>query len=237
MAVSVGGVLWRPLLWALPLLGIALAVPLIQAVWSARRATSHGITSSRRVRILTTFLHLMQPLARTMGRGWIVGGRGGRNREAAADVQQRPAVSESAAIGGTVISVWHESWQSNEHRLETMERTLRANGARVARGGAFDRWDLEVRGGHLGAARLRMTIEEHGSGKQMARFRVWPRWSAGALAFIGLSAALAALTATLGCWIACVAAACLTTAALARAIHQSRAGIRSVRSAARTGGE
>src|SRR5207244_12714664 len=35
----------------------------------------------------------------------------------------------------------------------------------------------EVRCGFLGAARLRMAIEEHGGGKQLVRFRAWPRVS------------------------------------------------------------
>jgi hypothetical protein len=44
-------------------------------------------------------------------------------------------------------------------------------------GSGFDRWDLEVRGGIFGAARLRSAIEEHGGGRQLVRFRVWPRAS------------------------------------------------------------
>jgi hypothetical protein len=45
------------------------------------------------------------------------------------------------------------------------------------RGGNFDRWDLEVRGGLFGTVRLRMVIEEHGGGRQMTRLRSWPKWS------------------------------------------------------------
>jgi len=33
---------------------------------------------------------------------------------------------------------------------------------------------LQVMGGIVGAIRTRMVIEEHGSGKQMVRFRFWP---------------------------------------------------------------
>jgi hypothetical protein len=43
------------------------------------------------------------------------------------------------------------------------------------RGGAFDRWDLEVLGGALGAVRVRTAIEEHGGGRQLLRVRAWPR--------------------------------------------------------------
>jgi hypothetical protein len=48
-------------------------------------------------------------------------------------------------------------------------------GAVVRAGGDFDRWDLEVRLGALGASRLLMTTEEHGAGRQLLRFRVSPR--------------------------------------------------------------
>jgi O-antigen biosynthesis protein len=114
-----------------------------------------------------------------------------------------------------------------------MERNLRAGGAVVARGGEFDRWDLQVRGGGLGAVRLRMTIEEHGSGKQMARFRVWPRWSMGAVAFIGACVAAAGVSGAVGCWAACVGAGALAVGAIGRAVWESRAGAGAVRAAAR----
>src|SRR5205085_2591593 len=48
------------------------------------------------------------------------------------------------------------------------------DGACVLRGGRHDRWDLEVRGGFLGAARLLLGVEEHPGGHQMLRLRWWP---------------------------------------------------------------
>jgi hypothetical protein len=47
-------------------------------------------------------------------------------------------------------------------------------GSVVRSGGDWDSWDLQVRGGMLGAARLRMAIEEHGAGRQLVRVRSWP---------------------------------------------------------------
>jgi hypothetical protein len=47
----------------------------------------------------------------------------------------------------------------------------------VVRGGGTDRWDIQVRLGPLGSARLRVAAEEHGHGRQLVRYRVWPRWS------------------------------------------------------------
>ncbi len=72
----------------------------------------------------------------------------------------------------------------------------------VQRGGDFDRWDLEVRGGLLGCARTLMTIEEHGAGRQLIRFRTWPKFSSLAIA-TDVVFALLALGATLDqAWVA-----------------------------------
>jgi len=55
-----------------------------------------------------------------------------------------------------------------------MEADLRTDGVCVLRGGRDARWDLEVRGGFFGAARLLMGVEEHAGGKQLVRLRWWP---------------------------------------------------------------
>jgi hypothetical protein len=81
-----------------------------------------------------------------------------------------------------VISIWTEYWQAPEKRLQLLETSLREDGTAVFRGGDFDRWDLTVKGGMLGAMRILMAVEEHGLGQQMVRFRVWPRYSSGGLA-------------------------------------------------------
>ena len=63
------------------------------------------------------------------------------------------------------------------------------------RGSEFDRWDLEVRGGMFGSARLAMAVEPHGSGRQLLRIRCWPRcgWSAFVLVMVLGGLALGAL--------------------------------------------
>jgi hypothetical protein len=68
----------------------------------------------------------------------------------------------------------------------------------VTTAGGFDRWDLAVRVGPLGSARLRSVAEEHGHGCQLIRFRVWPRWSRGGIAVSVLLFALSALAAARG---------------------------------------
>ena len=69
---------------------------------------------------------------------------------------------------------------------------MRSQGFVARCGGAFDHWDLEVRGGPLGRARLLLSVEEHGQGRQYVRARAWPRGSA---AGVALACAFAALSA------------------------------------------
>jgi hypothetical protein len=68
-------------------------------------------------------------------------------------------------------------------------------------GGDFERWDLHVRGGLLGSMRMRMGVEEHGSGRQQMRFRYWPRFSRLGLAGGMLFGALAAWAAIEQSWV------------------------------------
>ena len=183
--LSALGTAWRPLLTAVPLLVLALGAPLVQAVLAAERASFSNMPRSRlaelQLRGLTAFLHLLQPLARLYGRlRW--GLTPWRRRGASGPALPRPQQ----------FVIWSEQWQSAEARLRDVETTLRAEGVVAPRGGDYDRWDLEVRGGLLGAARLRMVIEEHGSGKQLVRFRVWPRCSRLGVALNLLFAMLAA---------------------------------------------
>jgi O-antigen biosynthesis protein len=77
---------------------------------------------------------------------------------------------------------------------------LRRRGHVVIRGGDWDTWDLEIRTGLLGGVRVLMTHEEHGRGRQLVRFRLWPRvttpfWTG--LSLIALSGLATAAGATL----------------------------------------
>jgi ABC-type nitrate/sulfonate/bicarbonate transport system ATPase subunit len=91
-----------------------------------------------------------------------------------------------------VRTVWSETWAAVEDRLEQLETRLRNAGLRVGRGGDFDRWDLDVRGGALAGARVQMAVEEHGGGRQQLRFRVVPRTTPGCLLVLALIGAAAA---------------------------------------------
>ena len=182
--LSALGFLWTPLLWALPLFVLAAGTLVVQAGVSAMQAS---FTSAPRSRVswlgfwcLTTLLHLLQPLARLRGR-LLHGLTPWRWESAQGLVWPWPQIS----------IMWHEQWQSAIERLQNLEAMLRTGGTLVARGGDYDRWDLEVRGGVFGAARTLMAIEEHGAGKQLIRFRSWPKCSKQGLALIMLCAMLA----------------------------------------------
>jgi glycosyltransferase involved in cell wall biosynthesis len=179
------GAVWRPMLFALPLLALSLCAPLAQAIMSAASArfSTPGLSrvDSFLMRALTASLHLLQPLARLSGRlrlGLTPWRRGA------------PALAFPLPHS---LSVWSERWGAPEERLHAVETRLLATGGAALRGGDYDRWDLEMRGGMLGGARLLMALEEHGEGKQLVRFRLRPWCSPGGLVLTLLCAGLAVL--------------------------------------------
>jgi len=99
---------------------------------------------------------------------------------------------------------WSENWKAPEKRLETVEEALRSESAVVLRGGNFDPWDLEVRGGLLSSVRTCMAVEDHGSGRQLIRFRLWPRIDPLSMFLIFLISLLAILAASDQAWIAAI---------------------------------
>jgi glycosyltransferase involved in cell wall biosynthesis len=170
-ALSAGGALWStPLLAALPLLALATAATLAQAAAGARRVSfaTAGRSHARRLTMqaLTALLYLLQPAARLSGR-----------------LRQGLSPWRRRGTGGIVAPrrrafwLWSEQWVAPYERLQELEAGFRARGVAFRRGGDFDRWDFEVRGGMLGAARALMAVEEHGAGRQLVRLRIWPRVS------------------------------------------------------------
>jgi hypothetical protein len=104
--------------------------------------------------------------------------------------------------------------------LLRIEKSLCDGGACAVRGGDFDSWDLEVRGGMFGSARTLMTVEEHGGGKQLARFRVWPKWSLRGLLPVLAFVVLAASAALNGAWIAAACLGAVAAVLVARAYYE-----------------
>ncbi len=202
LAVAALSVVWQPLVIGVPLLAIAVGVPLVQAVQSAMHESLGRETQSAVGRVgqraLTTFLHLAQPAVRLWGRlsyGLTPWRRGGCDRL----VLPIPRTQ----------AIWDEQWASQEERLSRLNHALCARRLRTKAGGDFDRWDLDVRGGILGGVRARMTIEEHGGGRQLVRVRRWPTLSAGAWALVWITGAIALLAGLAGQVAPCVIFGCL----------------------------
>jgi GT2 family glycosyltransferase len=212
--LSLLGFVWEPLLYLLPVLVIALALPVLQALLSAGRArfTSQPATPWQRYKLfwITAFMHVQQPLARLIGRlrhglsPWRRAARGGWR----------------APVRRT-LSLWHERWEAPSDTLDTLRAALAASGVAVSTGGDYDAWDLEIRGGLFGAARLLMATEEHGGGKQMLRFRLWPRWNGFAILTAVLFAAVSIGSAADGAWMATAPAAVCALLILARTVYES----------------
>jgi ABC-type multidrug transport system fused ATPase/permease subunit/GT2 family glycosyltransferase len=202
--VSALGLLWAPLLLATPLLVVALATIVAQATQGARgaRFTVAARTSRARMRLraLTACLYIVQGAARLRGRiAYGLAPWGRRARLALAPVHARRRV------------VWTEEWRAPEAHLAVVEAAVRHAGARVSRGGAHDRWDLQIRGGGLGSARLRLAVEEHGQGRQQLLYAFTPLVSSAGVIAAAATAALAAVAVADGATIAGVvlAAACV----------------------------
>jgi hypothetical protein len=130
-------------------------------------------------------LFMLQPAARLAG----------RLRRGLAPWRRRTAPSLALPRPRT-RSLWSEHWGAADQRLRGLEKAIKDNNGVVICGGDFERWDLHVRGGLLGSMRTRMAVEEHGSGRQLMRFRTWPRFSRlglGGMAVFGILAAWAAI--------------------------------------------
>jgi GT2 family glycosyltransferase len=212
------GISWSPLLASLPLLAMALAAPLAQAVCSAARASFTSEPASRsaelKLRAMTAFLHLLQPLARLRG----------RLRFGLTPWRRRGRLAWAAPFPRTT-TLWSEKWRSPEDWLMSLCERLRACGAVVVNGGDFDRWDITARGGLLGGARVLTAAEEHGAGRQLLRFRVWPTFSLKAVALTLLLLFGAVGAADDGAWVAAILLAAAAIFLLSQLLAECALGV------------
>jgi GT2 family glycosyltransferase len=173
--ISALGVLWAPLLFALPAFVVGVSAALWRAVasgWRANRSVPGRSASETLLRrSVTATLFLLQPLARLAGRL--------RNGLSPWRRRLRPS---AAWPRPRTVEVWSESWHDPQARIQALQDALAADGGFVRSGGPFDRWDLDLRAGPLGGVKIRTAVEEHGSGRQLMRAKIWPRASAGGVA-------------------------------------------------------
>jgi GT2 family glycosyltransferase len=189
------GLAWTPLLLITPIFTLAVGASLIQAVLVAAKQPLGSWSPQQRpvLRAVIVWLHLIQPLARLLG----------RMRYGLGPWRWAGLLSGPLSLM-TSEAIWCEKWQSLETRVAEIEKLLLRKQAIVIRGGDFDRWDLEIRSGLWGFVRVLVMQEEHGAGKQLFRARVWPQIPAAAIVlFLGL-AFLTTLAAYNRAWLAAV---------------------------------
>src|SRR5260370_12662661 len=174
---AIGGQ-WHGLWLVVPLVAIFTGIPIMLAFASARNDKYPTEYQSEVARagllLLTTLLHLLQPVARLSGRlsygirPWRLRGK-----------------TSLSGCWTRIEQYWSENWLSVEDVLARVEATLTRGGAILQRGQVWDGWDLSVGCSLLGSAQVLATVEEHGAGKQMFCFRIEPRVSRIARAFTG----------------------------------------------------
>jgi hypothetical protein len=176
-SLSLLGVIWPAMMVMLPLAITAAAIPVLESAAAAlhevRRHGAGGDENLWKRRGLVWWLHLVQPAARLLGR-----------LSSGLTPMRLRTRGNLALPRRRWWAIWSETWKSSHDRLREIESLLSANRTLTLRGGDFDHWDLQVIGGPLGAVRLKMVIEEHGTGRQMVRVAAWPsvsRWAVGAM--------------------------------------------------------
>jgi len=212
------GALWPPLLFLAPALIVvagALAVRAVTTAAAARFPTG-GLSGLERIarRVLTGLLHIAQPVVRLEGRlrHGLTPWRGFTRMGAALPVTRR-------------LERWSEEWIDQSDWVRSFERGITGAGAVVRRGGDFDSWDIETRGGVLAGVRVSTVVEEHGAGRQLVRMRCRPTWSKPALAITLALLALATAAAIDGAAIAAIVLAAMGAAVGLRTIGEASSAL------------
>ena len=228
--LSALGTLWRPMMMASPLLAVVALALVMQAVLSASQKSfgTAPLSRSERLRLvgMTTVLHLLQPVARLWGR-------------LSADVPPRKEGWRKLAWPWPRRSkIWSAMWLAPQARLASLETATRSQGLFVVHGDDYAGWDLEIRGGVLGAFRTTMAVENHNGGAQLVRLRAHPKIFPPAGWLIALLLAFAGWAALDEAWSAAqILAVCASVlasgvlASCARAAGSYVHGVRRLRSA------
>lgn len=193
--IAAVGLFYPPLRFAFALLALMILPPAANAFLSGLasldRARPRDGWKRWQLAAGAAGLHFLQPMARLLG----------RFRQGLTPWRRRGAVRAAFPWSGRV-AMWSEGqWRSSEDRLTALESAMKTSGAVVLRGGDYDRWDLEVRGGLLGTARAQLVIEEHGNNMQLVRLRFWPVFSPPAMVAVCLFSSLATVAALDLAWL------------------------------------
>ena len=191
------------------LLLVGLATSISQALMNAHRAKIDAEPRSERIRLRSAifFLQLMQPLARLKGR--LGSGLALRNWHWTGT---RPRFFP------LTMKLWRDEWRDPRETLKDLQTKLRDSGTIVKSGGDYDRWDLEVREGRFGGCRLLLATQSYGTGKQLLRYRIVPRYSGIVLAVCALFAVISIGAWMSGNWIPSMVSGFLAGLLIARTI-------------------
>ncbi len=205
--------LWPPLLVCVFLLSLRITYQVSQAISAACASNCRKALRPDRTQwtftLITALLHLMQPVARMVGRS-------------------RRAFHKLFAFQASVslpycrtMTIWNEKWQPPAELLHELESRFSRCKATVLQGKGFDRWDLQIKTGVAGAVRIRMAHEEHEKGKQLIRIRCWPHWSRCLFLLISCTSFLSVLAAIDNCFAASLALGSTGAAAAIRGVLDS----------------
>ena len=165
--ISLLGIEWKPLLWALPLLVASILIVVAQAGISASHAKFNNRPKSFFKKFkyfgLTTYLHIVQPLARLIGRvkHGLTPWRGGLSQ-----IRNFHLIFKSR-----VVNHWSEKWYSASEWLNYVEKGLEKQHVKAKKGNVYDRWDIQIELGPFASVRALLTIEDHNQGRQYLKLR------------------------------------------------------------------
>jgi len=174
------------------LLFAALVTSISQALLNAHRVKIDAKPRLERIRLRAAIflLQLIQPIARLKGK--LGSGLKPRNWHWN---RTRPRFFPLS------MKLWRDEWQDPKETLNNLQATLRDSGTVVKSGGEYARWDLETREGRFGGCRLLLATQSYGTGRQLLRYRIIPRYSGLALAVFALFALLSVGAGLSGTWI------------------------------------
>ncbi|HVH15551.1 MAG TPA: glycosyltransferase [Candidatus Angelobacter sp.] len=201
---------WVPMVIFGTLLTMALALPIPQAALNtsgARLSNSGSRWQTLRSRTTVLILHLLQPVARLVGR-----------LEGGLTPWRRHGGRGTLRILPLKMKIWCDQWEAPEMVLGEMLERLRKAGAIVRTGGIYDSWDLEVQGGLFGGSRLLLATEDHPPRKQLQRYRVFPVFSITSLLISIPFAAISVLAGVFGAWVQSIASGLVVGIVLSNAI-------------------
>ncbi len=163
--LGLGGFLWFPLFIFTGFSLLSLAALLYNILAHVRQTqfqlSSFAATHARTLASVTAFVYILQPLARLYG----------RVRYRVVPWWNKDFSFFWPWVSG--LSHWSEAPLGPDQRLLYMERKIQKTGFFDRRSGHFDRWDLQVKGGLFGKARIYFACESHGS-SQMLRASIIP---------------------------------------------------------------